>query len=213
MKTMALFIVGLVIFSSCGQKDFPDYDPEPILEQENEQGNYRADFKTLNKKWAGSVRGYSILWARANQFYARVSLRGTHKNSYHLQYIHEGAHCPGKDADTNQDGVIDQVEVIAVSGKMLIPLDGVLSAQDEGSDEFPVSDEEGSYLYYRASSFRYLMADLRQRDRNRNDELVKLSSGEELRLHERTIVIYGNQDSPYLPIACAEIFEDFRPEE
>jgi hypothetical protein len=210
---MAFLIVGLVIISSCEQKDFPDYDPEQILQQEDEQGNYRAEFKSLNKKWTGAVRGYSILWARANQFYVRVSMQGLAKNVYHFQYIHEGAHCPDKYADSNQDGVIDQNEVIAASGKMLIPLDSDLSGQSEGHDGFPLSDEEGSYLYYRASSFRYLMSDLRSRDRNRRDQLTKLPAGGELRLHERIIVIYGSEDSPYLPIACAEIYEDFDPEE
>lgn len=210
---MVLFIVGLAILNSCGQKDFPDYEQDPVIVEEDEQGNYRAEFRTLNKKWAGAVRGYSILWARSNQFYARVSITNRAKHVSHLQYIHEGPRCPDKSSDINQDGVIDLNEVMLASGKILIPLDGNLSSQAEGAGGFPVSDEDGSYLYYKASSFRYLMADLRKMDPNRNDQMMKLTSNGELRLHERTLIIYGNQDSPYLPIACAEIFEDFEPEE
>lgn len=213
MKRMVFLIVGLAILSSCEQKEFPDYDPDPVIHQEEEQGNYRAEFRTLNNKWAGRVQGYSILWARDNQFYARVSITSRAKNVSHLQYIHEGPLCPDKIADINHDGVIDFNEVMLVAGKVLIPLDGNLSSQAEGAGGYPVSDEEGSYLYFKASSFRYLMSDLRKKDGNRNDQMMKLPRNGELRLHERTLIIYGNQESPYLPIACAEIFEDFEPEE
>lgn len=205
--------MALAVLCSCGQKEFPNYDPVEEIRMEREQGNFRAKFKTLNKKWAGQVRGYSILWIRVNQFYARVSIKTRMPGVLHLQYIHEGPRCPDRNDDINRDGIVDREEVLLVAGKILVPLDGDLTVQRGGSEKFPIADEEGSYVYDKASSFRYLMRDLRQKDYDFQDDFVRLSQNGELSLHERTIIIYGTAESSAMPIACAEIYEDFDPRE
>ena len=210
MKFIVWPFVGLVILGSCGRNEFPNYDDKEIITLEEEQGNYRAEFKILNKKWAGKVHGYSILWLRGNQFYARVSLTTRMPNVGHLQYIHEGTKCPGRSDDLNQDGVIDFNEVIATSGKVLLPLDGDLTLQRGGEEGFPRADEEGKYIYYRAVSFREMMHDLRSRG---DRQYAGIAKGAPLRLQERVIVIYGIANSMTFPIACGEIYEDYRPEE
>lgn len=201
--------MALAVLCSCGQKDFPNYDPVEEIRMEREQGNYRAKFKNLNKKWAGQVRGYSILWLRGNQFYARVSIKTRMPGVLHLQYIHEGARCPDSRDDINQDGILDREEVLLATGKILVPLDGDLTIQRGGAEDFPIANEEGSFVYDKATSFRYLMRDLRQKDYDFHDDYVRLSRNGELSLHERTIIIYGTAESPAMPIACAEIYEDF----
>lgn len=205
MKFIVWLFVGLVILGSCGRNEFPNYDDKEIITLEEEQGNYRTEFKTLNKKWAGKVQGYSILWLRGNQFYARVSLTTRMPNVQHLQYIHAGTKCPGSGSDLNQDGVIDFNEVVATAGKILIPLDGDLTEQRAGEEGFPRANEDGKYIYYQAGSFREMMHDLRRS--------AGVGEGASLRLQERIIVIYGIANSITFPIACGEIFEDYNPSE
>ncbi|WP_408095947.1 hypothetical protein ACJVC5_12965 [Peredibacter sp. HCB2-198] len=205
-----LVVVALAISSSCGHNEFPQYKEKEVITLEKEQGNYRAEFKVLNKKWAGKVRGYSILWLRGNQFYTRVSITTRMPYVQHLQYIHMGTKCPDRTSDINQDGIIDFNEVQVSSGRILVPLDGDLATQAGGTDGFPRADEEGAYVYYRAASFRELMMDLRGIP---NHQYGKIPEGGEIKLQERVIVIYGTSDSMTVPIACGEIFEDYDAEE
>lgn len=210
MKFIIFLLVGLVTLGSCGRNEFPNYDDKEVITLEEEQGNYRTEFKTLNKKWAKKVHGYSILWLRGNQFYARVSVSTRMPHVQHLQYIHEGTKCPGSGADINQDGVIDLNEVIIASGKVLIPLDGDLITRRGGEEGFPRGNEEGKYIYYRAASFREMMINLRGRP---DHQYATVPAGAPLSLQERVIVVYGIANSMTFPIACGEVFEDYDPEE
>lgn len=206
-----LSIIGLALIGSCGQQKFPDYGPEPPV-YENFQGHYRAQFRSLNSHLVGKTSGHSVLFAKGNQFYVRILLNNHIPHAHHHQYIHKGAKCPNGRADTNRDGVIDMKEIIAHSGKAIMPLDRALSSRAEGFPKFPSTNEEGEYYYVQSTSIWKMLQDLRGFPDSPNENFCRLEYLEEIDLEERTIIVYGNGEDETLPIACAEIDVDPNPE-
>lgn len=193
-------------FLSCGKQKFPNYEPQQIVEwEEEEEGAYRITFKALNPSLTGRIKGHAVLWKRSSQFYARVVLFKGPANSRIQQYIHMGSQCPTLKDDLNGDNTIDFSEVLFHTGKILVPLDSVLNYQQRGSDWFPTSDDDGAYYYSRSANINLMMEDLTGRDEDPSDHIVKLGMGENLNLRNRTIILYGSTSDPLIPLACAEI--------
>lgn len=198
-------IYFLLLCYSCGKQKFPDYRPPGLVLSDEEEEAHRTYFKSLNPSLAGRVKGHVVIWVRDLQFYARVVVFKGPKNLRIQQYIHTGNHCPTIRDDLNNDGMIDFSEVIKSSGEILVPLDGKLRSQTSGMNWFPVSDRDGAFYYSRAANLKWFMEDLRARDENPGDHVVKLAKSEDLALKRRVVILYGSTSDPLLPIACADI--------
>ena len=206
----SLICISLIIFASCGQKDFPDYSDSAGLEREEQQsGIYAGELIPLNRALTGPIDGHLKIWIQGIQFYAKVILKRGLGRLRHEQYIHLGSECPGSANDVDGNGVLSISEVVEFSGQRLIPLDRILKSQKDGLGWFPTTNKKGSYAYSRSTSVRDLIEDLRAPDYSPHDHLAKLGAGENLDLDRRTLILYGTIDGILLPLACAEIRESF----
>ena len=188
----------LMLVEACGQQKFPNYNESPEPQKQEEQGAYQVKLSSINPRITGKLSGGGYLHARLNQFYSRIGLRSSSVGVIHRQFIHTGDRCPGPASDRNDDGVIDFEEALATSGKMLIPLDSDVSAQELGN-EYPSIKEDGLYQYSEAAPLDQMLEDLRSEDLDPEDNLVKLGRGEELDLETRTVIIYGVSENRPLP--------------
>jgi hypothetical protein len=190
-----LFIIG------CGKQHFPDYSDNLEAQMEQEEVRYyKAQFFAINSNY--KTKGHALLWIKENQFYVRIVMTKGQPLTIYKQFIHKGQRCPDRSADLNSDGALDISEVTTFSGEILIPLDREVKSDDLGSEWFPESSDNGTYYYSSAADYNEFMKNLRH--------LQKLSRSEKLELGRRVIVLYGSATDPLLPIACAEIYEDFQ---
>lgn len=195
-----IICLGIIFLTSCGKQNFPDYEeeePEFVFEEASE--SHISDIKPLN---GSNARGESLLWLRGNQFYVKVNMRNVSALVRHYQYIHEGSRCPTKKDDLDENGVLDFDEVTAISGEILVPLDKDLSEQALGDEWFPVAGKNGKYFYSEAASLPKMLRDLYSPDPINGDRMTKLIPGEKFEAETRTLIIYGNAQDPFLPIAC-----------
>lgn len=192
-----ILCVLFISFLSCGKK-FPDYKQEEVFQYEEAEGEFNGDFKTLNRV----LRRFNanlLVWIKGDQFYVKIYLKNGPQRIRYQQYMHKGSRCPTMNDDLDKNGMIDFSEVVAVSGEVLMPLDGYIQAVKRGSEWYPTSNKQGSYYYSRSASLKKMMKDLFQTQ--------KLSRDENLDLGSRTIVIYGTLINPLMPIACAVLTE------
>lgn len=113
------------------------------------------------------------------------------------QYLHESDVCPDQGSDLNGDDIIDFSETQYFAGKVLVVFDGSLRSSSQGRDWFPRTDKFGNYYYSRAANMRLLLRELRQGESLNTNEMVKFSN--------RTIIIYGSEQDPLLPLGCVDI--------
>ena len=210
LSLLAFF--GLLLIGSCGRQSFPDYRDDPIS-YERIEGRWRAKFRSLNAKQVGVTRGYSVIRARGNQFYAKVNTQNHIPHIRHHQYIHRGSRCPDKRADRNRDGIIDFQEVLEFSGKVILPLDAKIASKIDGFLLSPVSNKEGRYLYAESGHMGRMLEELRGYPGIPNENFCRLEYAENLDLEKRTIIIYGNGVDDMLPIACGEFKIDLSDED
>lgn len=208
----------LLIFTlaGCG-KGFKEQEDE---QQEASPGRFEARLNPLNQKLA-RYRGWASVTISDNQFWARVKLEGPASDATHAQYIHLRGRCPHMGDDLNRDGILDFMEVYAVSGPILLPLDGNLNSQQKGLHEFPRMKRQG-YYYSEACNSQRLMDDLKAPDVILRDMMTKLDD-DNLDLDRRVLIIYGVSERIKLPatvrsfdgypvhasvpVACGEIQE------
>lgn len=193
------------------------------LQEDNDQGIYRAVLSPINSALAGKTTGTIEVTLDGDEVVVESTVASAPSGVKHLQHIMVNGACPTEASDTNTDGIIDIVEGSAVFGKILIPLDSNLGDQMLGSDFGPIANGAGAYVYRRSTSFALLMADLNAEDPDREDNLAKLASNQTLTLSKRVVVIHGvnrNADLPatvatlgeapaeqLLPIACGQLIK------
>ena len=114
----------------------------------------------------------------------------------HRQSVHMGSSCPTAAHDANRDGMIDYKEALRAVGKVLIPLDGDLSSQDEGAEIYP---KGSGFTYSRSAGISGMLNDLWARDLSPGDEITKLSRGQGMKLVGRVVLIHGTLNSELLP--------------
>lgn len=175
-------------------------------ESVSDQGHYRAVLKPLNTAVAGNVLGTVEIKIIGDDVIFRNNITGAPSGVKHFQNIMTASVCPGNVSDKNTDSFIDFKELIAVSGKILLPLDSDLTTQLSGMDFGPIANSAGSYVYTRSASLTQLMSDLQDRDPDLADPIVKLNPGENLLgLSRRVVVIHGVKASALLPATVASI--------
>ena len=225
MNTSLLVITVLALSSlvSCGKSK--DKKSALQFQVEEAEGAYVATLRAVNPKFAPTVNGVGRVSRFGDDFRAKIVLKDAPRVT-HRQYMFTGTSCPSLERDDlNGDGVIDADETLYRSGKVILPLDGDLSAQLLGMEQFPF----GNYTYVKSTSYALMLSDLHQADDVFNDDLVKLTTPD-LSLTGRVILImgvaaqtnlpssvrslFGGTPQETLPIACGELsyVEQDRPD-
>ena len=219
-----LTLVLLVLLISCGKKNSrsgqndPGAGPSELVTD----GDYRSVLKTMNTTLKGhDAFGTAILKVSDGKFSIKLNLAHVPAGIKHIQSIHTEGKCPTITSDENGDSFIDIVEGMTAFGKVLIPLDGDLSAQLPGLNYFPKGNSSSAYSYAQETDLSALFSDLSSPDEDAADSMAKLRPGEALNFERRTLVISGisaNGELPasvrtigdfsgeaYIPVACGEI--------
>lgn len=210
MRTLSVLL--LLSLLSCQQKsssskNAPQETPVLVpVEQERPveiplptTSQFMTEFKTLNDSVTGRLTGSVTIIQDIDKVIADVRFSGGPASVVHAQNIYEGTTCPGAIHDVNADGFIDEYEMSAVVGKIIIPLDGDLSSQDSGAGLFPVADQYGNYVYSQIASYERFMLDLSSVDVYPEDLFVKLTGTRTLDLTGRVVILQGVPETATLP--------------
>ncbi len=210
MKKCFSIVSGVLLLTlvSCGEKA----SSRKKLSMQNlfqtEKGVYEANLEPLNSHLAGEANGKAVIKLRGDEMMVEVQMNGTESQIVHPQYLHLSDQCPTLSSDTNNDGVIDDLEGRMNYGSALIPFDSDLATQMEEKSNFPKADFSGNYFYRSETSWIKMMTDLLLKDGNPSDGMAKLNSA--LNLKDRVVVIKGISSSVKLP-ETAQTLENETP--
>lgn len=196
-----IFILFLTM--ACGKKDTSKkIEAEEIvkIDGSNIQGVYQTPLYAMNMNTTLGHIGSAGIHRSYDSFKAFVKVYIGEKGVYHRQAIHLGSRCPNVSDDINGDGYVDLREAHFVVGNVIIPLDGDLDTQLEGSGWYPQGNGvAGGYFYERTTSFSRLFEDLRDVDPNSVDMTEKIPYDEGLSLHKKVVLVLGISTSTRLP--------------
>ena len=195
-------IFFLLVLFSCG-KSVNDKTDKKSGEEIRPDGIYSAVLIPVNYRLSTQVHGEVKIVKFGDDFSVEVKVKGAPRGSLR-QHLQTGSSCPRLNQDENGDGYIDFYESLPVSGKILVPLDGDLSAQDLGQN----LSLRGNYSYSRSTSYDLMLSDLHLRDEIINDAIIKLRE-RELILEKKVIVLYASGialpesiKGTEIPVAC-----------
>jgi hypothetical protein len=164
---------------------------------DHEKGSmlYTAEIHELNADLTNkNVSGTATFIAAGGNLYVTIVVRGLAPSMMHLQHIHgfkastKKGSCPGSDADTNGDGVIDLIETHPYSGVTLIPFNAAPAELKILTSSYPKANEDGLITYRKKIPLDTLKQNIRQKY-----DIKKFS------LENRVIYIHGIPDSASLP--------------
>lgn len=205
-----LLLLFILFFISCGNEQGSkktnvihqsSSDNNLIIEEETIDGQYLAELVPLNPHLSDAITGAVTISLDKDEFVGDVRFFGNTLTAETVfeQTMHVGNRCPTLADDLNQDGILDEKEVLKVVGDILIPFDADLSSQWLGANIYPLSDSFGSYYYSQVTSFQKLLNDLREVDINLEDNLVKLDQGSEPQFEGKVALIRGISKKVFLP--------------
>lgn len=212
MKVLISIFITLTLFS-CGNnqsssKDksvkqilVEDQHEDPLITAGSYEGQYLAKLVPLNPHLSGPVDGAVTLSLEGDEFIGDVRLFGnplTAETAFE-QTVHIGERCPTLADDLNEDGIIDEEEVLFVIKETLLPLDADLNSQWLGANIHPLSDSFGSYYYSQVASFQKLLEDLWEVDINLEDQLIKIDQETKPEFSGKVAIIRGISKSVALP--------------
>lgn len=201
MKWISLMLFTLAM--GCGGNNDKSSSASPPPQREEPTPStakvYRATLKSVNTKVSPLASGIATIQIENDDISVHLSAANL-ENSVHMQHVHMASRCPTKTSDANSDGYIDAMEARTVTGPGIIPLDADLNSQEGGSGSFPSGR---SYVYRETASFRAMMSDLRQRELDSDNSVVRLGPGANLNLSRRVIVIHGTDATAILPSTVA----------
>lgn len=202
--SIALSLGGLILFAACGKasndkspQTTMSTDPqttevdEVTVEQQPDEGFYKAILTPLNTELAGQTSGTIEVRIQGDDFFVESRVNGSPIAVKHLQNILSGTKCPDNTSDINNDGIIDITESIPAAGKIIIPLDSDLSEQLDGIEYGPISNNAGNFVYRRSTTLSRVLAGLRSIDPDPRDHIIKLNPEEELNLSGRVVMVHG----------------------
>lgn len=202
MRYLPLALFPILLFS-CGKKDAgkkTGVEEEIRIDGSNIQGVYQSPLTALNINTTLGTIGSAGIHRSSDVFKAFVKLYIGEKGVIHRQSIHHGSRCPTRSDDINSDGYVDQREAHFVVGNVVLPLDGDLDSQGEGSSYYPQGNGiAGGYFYERTASFSRMFEDLRDIDHNTLDEVDKIPYDQGVSFHKKVIMIYGVGTFTHLP--------------
>src|SRR5699024_10044182 len=156
---------------------------------------YIANIQGMNTKLTrGKVSGVASFIVSGDKLYITIVAGGLAPSMMHLQHIHgfknsgKKSRCPGADADTNDDGVVDLIETHESSGVTLIPFNASPVDLVIKTSDYPDANENGLLTYRMTVSLSSLNAAVQ-------DEY----DIEKLDLDKRVIYIHGVPKATPLP--------------
>ncbi len=167
------------------------------------EGLYLAKFMTINVSVNGTLPGSLTFYRNNETLYSYVRLFAGRPKVIHPQNVYVGSRCPNLADDKNADGFIDVLEGAEVWGEIIIPLDNNVNSQMAGANSWPVADLGGSYYYERLASFEKFFQDIKAKDLNETDNVVKSDPSEKFSFEGRVVVIQGVADTVILPDTVA----------
>lgn len=184
------FLIILSLLTSCGKSSDPtsNRSEEQIdhsVIQQKAEGSYRALLRPFNNHLNGFLpSGIAEIEVRGDQITVKTLLDDDAR-VVHMQSIHIGHRCPitARD-DKNGDSYVDIKEMEAITGEVLIPLDGNLNSAEEGAGQYPMGR---GFTYIKTASLSKLAGD------------VKSRTGQNLNLEGRVVVIHGVDPRTKLP--------------
>ncbi len=218
MRNPSLLLALILILTiSCGkekksedvikQTQKPDLTMEEIPSESLPllEGEYEAILRPINNQLSGFLpSGKGKLKITKNKFEI-ITFLDDDASVLHIQNIHDGTRCPNENDDINHDGLIDIKEILAVSGKILVPLDGKLESQESGINFYPIGK---SFTYKSEANMELLLKDLYAYDQNPFDELKKLTAHEKFFVEGKIIIIHGTGKSAKIPSSVAS-YKDY----
>jgi hypothetical protein len=212
MRPHILFLVSLFLFVSCGEKSKGNGQGDaanPNEEVQNEtissdgsniNGVYATTLLAMNKNIHIWKVGTAAVQRVGDTFTAFVKIKYGQRNTTFKQSIYTGSRCPTMKDDLNEDAYVDINEALVAIGQIVIPLDGNLDSQTDGSAVYPAGDAEyGAFLYQSTASFARMFADLKSPDLDPSDNIIKLKADEGLSLPGRIVLLQGINESLYVP--------------
>lgn len=194
MRYLFLILFPVLLFS-CGKKDGgkkTEAEEELALDGSNIQGVYQTPLTALNVNTTLGIIGSAGVHRSSDIFKAFVKIYIGEKGVIHKQSIHHGPRCPTTSDDINGDGYIDQREAHFVVGNVIMPLDGDLDSQSDGSGYYPQGNGiAGGYFYERTASFSRMFEDMRYSDSNTLDEVDKIPYDRGYSFNKKVVMIYG----------------------
>jgi hypothetical protein len=213
MRTQLHVLILLVSLVSCGKSGDSDSDNRDSIQAEeaaraaidgsNIQGTYLAKFTTLNAQVVGTIPGSAQLKRDEDKLYAYLRLFAGSPSVAHFQNIHIGSRCPDMTDDKNMDGFLDYPETLAAVGSVIVPLDWDLNSQTAGNRSWPKAFPNGSYEYLKIANFNSFFKDLKKKDSNDKDQIIKLAEDQGLSIEGKVVIVQGVSADKVLPETVA----------
>ena len=173
---------------------------EQQLEEPLTEGEYRAILRPMNTTINGFIPYGKAEINLSGDILSVETYLDDNASVAHMQNVHMGKRCPTLSDDKNGDGLIDINEAYAVVGKIIMPLDSDLSAQEAGKDVFPKGT---SFTYERSASLSSVLQDLHLKDENTADHVTKLAPRKELSLVGKVVLMHGTSQIGNVPETVA----------
>ncbi len=117
---------------SCGKK-IEEKDTRESEEEASGDGVYTAALYAVNPQLSSGISGQVSVSRYGDDLRVSSSVRNGPRLNL-KQGIHTGTDCPTINLDTDRDGRVSFLEVLPVTGYILLPLDGDLSSQLRGQE-------------------------------------------------------------------------------
>jgi hypothetical protein len=200
MKYFGVLLISTLLVSCGGGGSSNSNSQQKQESLEEARGTYLASLRPLNSQLSGFIPSGQTQIKIDGEIFSVKSVLDDGASVTHRQNIHLGIRCPNAGDDSNQDGYVDAEEALRAVGGIIIPLDSDLQAQTAGT--YPRGSE---MTYTRQIDLDLLLRDLRDRDPNPNDSVVKLADGESFSLEGRVVLIHGANNSVSLPESVASM--------
>lgn len=163
---------------------------------EASDGVYHAQLRPLNPRSNGYLPHGGATFRVDGDKLSVTTFLDDASGVIHRQSIHTGTICPSSSDDKNRDGMIDYTEALLAVGSVMIPLDADLSAQEKGAEIYPRGQ---SFTYNESVFISEMVKNLYEADPVLNDEFIKFSRGDRLKLVGRVVLVHGTNASDLLP--------------
>lgn len=186
-------VTALAMFLTTGLSSIP-------VQAAQASKTYVARLVPLNAKVTGRrVSGELRLRVSDNTLTITLHAQGLSPGMMHMVHLHgfvsgKAASCPGRDADTNHDGIIDLNETEPMAGVTLVPLNKDPAALKIGNMTYPVASKDGRISYRQTVSLARL-----------NEAMAATFHGASLDLDTRVVFIHGVPDTTSLPKTVASL--------
>lgn len=185
-----MMIIPLLGLAACGGGGGggSSKQSETSVAAEAADGVYHAHLRPLNPHSSGFLPHGGATFRVTGDKLSVTSYLDDAYGVTHRQSVHVGTSCPTAAHDKNGDGMIDYNEALKAVGPVMIPLDEDLSSQEKGSEIYP----RGSSFTYNETGFvSEMVNNLYEADPVPGDEIVKFSRGQGMKLVGRVVLVHG----------------------